>query len=1013
MAQTTKFKIRRRDSERVVSDNLIAKEELKIGSQPVDIDLILNHPAVSPVHAIIRDINGRPWIFDVLDANATLLNGNNISSAPLLDGSEIQIGPFLLRIHREADALLITVERGLKAAVRPTADARVTPAEPGQPSEIGEEEQKALDISWRDRGREESKIIISTPLFPVGIYGKGKARFNWTPTADLKPPLRRRAWLICVFTAVTLASIGALLYWSETYSPGPVASAHSPTATLSRGVALATVSSCSDCHHVFGSKERDCAGCHAVPQGSSSPKGFDPQISDAHREANIGCVGCHSEHNGSEFPIEDVDNRSCVRCHNEKYTFNGKVLGAPHKGSSLKSNPDSSAPGVGYIRDANGVLTWNKQTGKEAVNHFHAEHPYALEKCNYCHRPGPWETDEWEKSPRASCQACHAVSFDVAGIKAIGPNCATCHKQHGEHKGLKLAIKAISDEELRRSIARIRENGLYGQVDLSDSLKPPEIGGAGVLRQGGVEWNWGFTSRLGFAPWHIWTASIGIFALAGTGLVAFGNIRRTKLLRDKSDRRRNLSDGQAEQETTFGCPKRPPPAYTFPIIDPDRCIGCHACIEACPHDVLAMSNENIAVPVALVQCMDDTRCQTACPTQACIVASTEKKIPEWPKPDRDQKTYMAQPGLYVIGEVAKIPLIKSAIVEGAVVIDHVEKAIADEAENTPAQYDVAIIGAGPAGVSAALRAVEKEMRYVVVERDVALATLVGYPTGKSVNLKTDGSEPKGLLPLPPNRDRRRREEILSHWTDLIAKTKIEINEHEECVNIEQKDGCFIVSARKGDGLEMVTYTSRKVVLAIGSSGAPTLEAKGVESTITARRAATKCQNCDAPRQPLQRVCSSCNAKIDESSTEVYRDAKVKYKLSNPAIYDGKRCVVVGGGNSAIEAAVQLTGFTPGRPEATFTRNNHVTLLVRSHFTPDLKFVNKMNLFDCIDACRIDIRFRTEIKEIKEDEVILKNDKGEEIDRIPNDYVFCCIGAQWPESFLEKLNIKILNKKKRH
>src|SRR5437762_8575962 len=110
MPRTTLFKIRRKDTERVVSDVLIPREELRIGQQ-ADSDLILNHPGVSTVHAKIREINGTPWVFDTLDENATLLNGRSISRAPLHPGDEIQIGPFSLRINIEPDALLITVVR--------------------------------------------------------------------------------------------------------------------------------------------------------------------------------------------------------------------------------------------------------------------------------------------------------------------------------------------------------------------------------------------------------------------------------------------------------------------------------------------------------------------------------------------------------------------------------------------------------------------------------------------------------------------------------------------------------------------------------------------------------------------------------------------------------------------------------------------------------------------------------------------------------------------------------------
>lgn len=1011
MAQTRKFEIIRRDSDRVVSAKLISKEELKIGREAVDNDLNLNHSAVSDVHAVIREVNGRPWILDFWDENATFLNGRNITRAPLRDGDEIQIGPFSLQVQVKQDLISITVQRELKPVVRP-----ITEGLRAECDEIEKAELNALDMIFQDRKREASKVAISTPLYPVGIYSKGKARFNWTSTRDLKPPIRREAWQVWVGLGVALASICALFFYGDFYSPGPLASAHSSPPAQSRGIALSTVSSCSDCHHLLGNKERDCTDCHNVQPGyGGAVRGFDPKISDAHQEANIGCVGCHIEHGGADFKIKDVNNRSCMYCHNESYVFRGKVVGAPHKGSAVKSNPDSAEQaGVGYIRDDNDLLTWKHKTGQDAVTQFHVEHPYAQQECTYCHKGVRGEA-QWQQSPRGACQACHAVSFDPKGFEAIGPNCATCHTQHGKHKDLKPQIARVSEGDLKRLLDQVRKDGLYSFADTTEPFTPVVTGGAGERRQGAFNWkDWVFSSGLGFAPLQVWTtASLGIFAFGGTLLLGVGNIRRRKFLREESARRRNSSDVQGEQETeAAGYPKRPPPAYTFPIIYSDRCIGCHRCIEACPHDVLAMSNMNIAMLIAPLQCMDDTRCQTACPTQACVVASTEKIIPEDAKPDRDQETYMAnmdRPGLYVIGDAAKIPLLKHAIVEGACVIDRIENALNNEGENTSAQHEVAIIGAGPAGLSAALRAAERKLTYVLIERDKVLATIEGYPTGKNVNLKTEGDEPKGLLPLPPAQERR-REEILEFWKGLIEKNQIKINQGENCVNIEPGDEIFTVTTSKNDGCETVTYTARKVVLAIGSCGLPSLKTKGADLTTPIERPATTCHNCNAPREPRQEVCSSCNEKIDESRMEIHPDARVKYKLDNARFYDGKHCVVVGGGNSAVEAAVQLTGFEPGVPEPTFTRNDHVTLLVRTYFTEDLKLVNKMKLYDCSDAGRIKIRFGTEIKEIRDGEVILMNKKKEEAGRIPNDYIFCCIGTRWPQDFLEKVGIRILNKK---
>jgi len=137
------------------------------------------------------------------------------------------------------------------------------------------------------------------------------------------------------------------------------------------------------------------------------------------------------------------------------------------------------------------------------------------------------------------------------------------------------------------------------------------------------------------------------------------------------------------------------------------------------------------------------------------------------------------------------------------------------------------------------------------------------------------------------------------------------------------------------------------------------------------------------------------------------DTKVKYKLSDPDDYVDKKCIVVGAGNSSIEAAVDLAGFKRDGDKVTFTRSNDVTLVVRSDFKGDLKLGNKMNIYDCMDAGKVKVLFRTEIKEITEKEVVLQDVRSkEERARVANDYVFALIGGERPTKFLEGIGIKI-------
>src|SRR5262249_52316234 len=143
------------------------------------------------------------------------------------------------------------------------------------------------------------------------------------------------------------------------------------------------------------------------------------------------------------------------------------------------------------------------------------------------------------------------------------------------------------------------------------------------------------------------------------------------------------------------------PAYPHPVVNPLTCIGCHACVEACPHDVLAIVN-GTSTPINPDQCMEDTSCQVECPTnpKSCVVINTNKKIPLRKVPTRDQRFKTNVEGVYLIGDVSGVPLIKNAINEGGAVVDNIVDDLKKEGANGKAQYDVAIVGVGPAGLSA-------------------------------------------------------------------------------------------------------------------------------------------------------------------------------------------------------------------------------------------------------------------------------------------------------------------------
>ncbi|HEX8069771.1 MAG TPA: NAD(P)-binding domain-containing protein [Pyrinomonadaceae bacterium] len=629
----------------------------------------------------------------------------------------------------------------------------------------------------------------------------------------------------------------------------------------------------------------------------------------------------------------------------------------------------------------------------------------------------------------------------------------------------------------------------------------------------------------GGLPWYGW-AGISLFLLVvGVAFALRDAARARRLLEEpptgkksEADERIYLSKELLEKYDPDG------PNYPHPVIVTERCIGCHACVDACPHDVLAIVN-GVSTPIARDQCMEDTSCQVECPVnpKACIVVNTQKKIQPRKVPARNASFETNVPGVYIIGDVSGTPLIKNAANEGAAVAVHVAHELhARDGNGGPpaADYDVAIVGAGPAGLSCAVMAKKLGLKYVAVEQDTVMSTIVKYPKGKYVFLKPETMEWTGGIRLPgleeyveetleeiaDGADKARmkellaaerggtidaagqktlddtrtryqqlleeeltgkldadgrarlesarrkfealldaedkylvaelladeaagkikpeevakmdkinlarqlygdrvqaeidagkladeryqalsdarhkvagdqREVLLNTWFMNMKENGVVVNENESCKSVKKaEDGDYFVmqTARAG---ETQTYKARRIVLAIGTAGTPMkLRVPGEELKVT---------------------------------RDGVTDDKVKYKLADPDAYKRKRIVVVGAGNSAIEGAVDLVARRQG-DRIMFRgadETNEVTLVIRSDLKNDLKFGNKIQVYDCIDEGRIKVYFGAAIKEIRDDEVVLMNARTqEEKATLKNDYVFAMIGGDKPTKFLEAIGIKI-------
>lgn len=459
--QASTFIIVRED--RGVDPTTLVAEGLKIGRAPGR-DLLLNHPTVSRLHAGIKEIEGRFYLFNLSPSNSITLNGRLVAieeAQALASGDEVRIGPFFLRIDRKGEALEITVTlqfglrigeveaRGEARVVEPIArQAAVAPA----PSDVAQ----ALDLFWGKRTRE--KAGRPSPLHPLRPPRVGKARFNWTPTRDLvRPwPFSVFLWSIVVLGAL---SIGAAFLYTSAYSPAPVSDSHE-TMNLTLTPAIAkrpNAGSCTTCHSLRSGMEARCASCHETQV-------FVATVTRPHADAAVGCIDCHAEHRGRDFRPLLAALNSCTRCHDDKdkKTYKGKTVGTPHGGTVgypvVAGEWKWKGLGAAELAEKPKIAALRLPTDSERQwlsKQFHALHLYRVRatggvtgvadpgngsakvlSCSSCHRSFSPIDREY---PRRTCAECHNGLIDATGhtlIAAGVPNCVSCHVQHVTDKRL-------------------------------------------------------------------------------------------------------------------------------------------------------------------------------------------------------------------------------------------------------------------------------------------------------------------------------------------------------------------------------------------------------------------------------------------------------------------------------------------------------------------------------------------------------------------------------------------------
>jgi thioredoxin reductase (NADPH) len=387
------------------------------------------------------------------------------------------------------------------------------------------------------------------------------------------------------------------------------------------------------------------------------------------------------------------------------------------------------------------------------------------------------------------------------------------------------------------------------------------------------------------------------------------------------------------------------PQSQHPHIDTNNCIGCATCTTVCPEgDVLAMFGGQ-AVIVNGYKCIGHSLCAEVCPVGAItMVLASPSMGSDMPQLTPEFETSV--PNMYIVGELGGLALIKNAINQGRDCVDTITAKMPSLRKGTtaPDVLDLLIVGAGPGGISASLRAIERKLKYLTVDEGEMGGTVSKYPRQKlvltsPVELPIYGKFKKTELS---------KEDLLAVWAEILKKVEFKFSTGEKVSDIKRgEDGIFTITTAKAQ------HRALAVILALGKGGSP-------------RKLGVKGEGLD----------------------------KVMYRLIEADHYVNKNILVVGGGDSAIEAAMGLAHQV----------GNKVTLSYRKEAFTRLKDRNEKRVQENAGTGKLKIVFNSMPAEFKEKSVMLEVNGT--VEEIPNDFVWIFAGGEPPTAFLKKIGVQV-------
>jgi len=641
-----------------------------------------------------------------------------------------------------------------------------------------------------------------------------------------------------------------------------------------------------------------CTSCHAQTEiGTASHK----------KTAEKACVSCHGPHPSTRAPHKKLAEdgvMKCTTCH----TIHGAQSGVrlPERG-----------PVVRYS-------TWGETPVDDLA--FHSDRTVLvptipLGVCLGCHKNDA-------SDPLARCRS-HAGAGDKEP--------SICFDEH----------RTTLPDESRATVSTLGGRGA------APNLTKRKNGDDSVCADQHFEdrsFAWAIAreavSRTPPPPRAVSSGSLAPLAYGGfAGLLGYaGALGAARLLRRK--KKVAAAGGPGGQPTPTAAPTK----RRLPFIHVDRCLGCYACVDACPYGVLEVERY-VAVVARPDACCGLVLCEQRCPNGSLVVTEGED-IVDRPRTTPELESQEVA-GLYLAGDVTGVPLIKNAILQGSRAS---EAAVRSLSRRAPAPVDVCVIGAGPAGISAALRAKELGASVVVLEQGGVAQSIQSFPRGKLVFDQPLELPVAGKLTLAEST----KEELLLHWMRIVRRERLDIREETRMVRVSRAaSGGHLVEAVGPDGTP-VQIEARTVVVSIGTRGTP--------------------RRIHVPVEP-------------EAESRLY------YHLADARSLAGQRIVVLGLGDSAMEAAIALaaqpgTSVTIVHRGATYSRG-------QSRNIAELERLRR--------GGRVRLVFSSEPERITRGDVVLRPSgsapAGARSERVQFDAVLVLIGSIPPWDTLANVGVK--------